>query len=97
MKLKSYFLLNFEDKLSPKPWIWHRCDASSDASFYPLRLGPININFTQSASEKDNRKKKHPHSISAWLLTSKVAFLIIYLIILRGGSRINSVRERDGM
>lgn len=25
--------------------------------FHPLRLGPITINITQSASEKDNRKK----------------------------------------
>ena len=26
-------------------------------TFHPLRLGPITINITQSASEKDNRKK----------------------------------------
>lgn len=44
-------------KLSSKPRIWHGCDTSSDESFHPLRLGPITINITQSASEKDNRKK----------------------------------------
>lgn len=44
-------------KFSSEPWIWHGCDASSDESFHPLRLGPITINITQSASEKDNRKK----------------------------------------
>lgn len=57
VKLKSYFLLNFEDKLFHKPWIWHRYDASADESFHPLRLGPITINITQTANEKDNRKK----------------------------------------
>lgn len=74
-------------------------DASADESFYPLRLGPITVNVTHSASEKDNRKKKkkHPHPISAWLLTGKVASPIIYLIILRGRTRMNTMSERDGM
>lgn len=65
-------------------------------SFYPLRLSPIIINIPHSASGKKiaEKKKIHRRSISAWDLTSKVAFLFKFLIIVRIVSRINCEYKR---